>query len=246
MMDARSVLVAAAALAVGACAAVSVKSDYDHEVSFGRLQTYDWMETAEETREEFEAISPFLERRLERSVDYALERHGYERQTEGEVDFLVTAFVVAPPLVEGDDGRSYRARPRVSLGLGIGFGSWGHPYYGRRYFGYPYYGYPYGYRFGGYPYAWFPYVGYPFAFSYPVALGVGYAPYYSSAEYMTAEGFMPGTLVVDIVDGESSELIWRGWADRALAFAPEDREELPAFIDDTVRKIMATFPPDAR
>jgi hypothetical protein len=61
---------------------------------------------------------------------------------------------------------------------------------------------------------------------------------------MTAEGYMPGTLVVDVVDGEGEELMWRGWADRALAFAPEDLEELPAFIDDMVRRIMETFPPD--
>lgn len=244
-MDARTLLVAAAAMVAGACAAVSVKSDYDRDISFDRLQTYDWMETAEETREEFEAVSPFLERRLERSVDDALVHHGYQRQTEGEVDFLVTAFVVTPPVVEGEDRRSYSPRRRVSVGIGIGFGSWGYPYYGRRHFGYPYFGFPYGYRYGGYPYLWSPYVGYPFAFSYPFAFGVGYSPYYSSAEYMTAEGHMPGTLVIDVLDSEGGDLIWRGWADRALAFAPEDPEELPAFIDHTVRKIMATFPPDA-
>lgn len=243
MMDARSILVAAVAVTAGACATVSVRSDYDHAVSFDRLQTYDWMEIADETREEFEAVSPFLERRLQRSVDDALEQYGYQRQTEGEVDFLVSAFVVTPPLMEGDDGRSYRARPRVSFGVGVGLGSWGYPYYGRRHFGYPYYGYPYGYRYGGYPYAVFPYVGYSYGF-YPFSFGVAYSPYYSSAEYMTAEGYMPGTLVVDVVDGEGEELIWRGWADRALAFAPEDLEELPAFIDDMVWKIMETFPPD--
>ena len=240
MMDARILLVTAVAVTVGACAAVSVRSDYDHDVSFEQLQTYDWTETAEETREEFEAVSPFLERRLQRSVDDALEGYGYQRQTEGEVDFLVSALVVTPPLGEGDDSRSYRARPRVSVGVGVGFGSWGSPYYGRRHFGYPY-----GYRYGGYPYVGYPYLGYSYGLWYPFSFGVRYAPYYSSAEYMTADGYMPGTLVVDVVDGESGELIWRGWADRALAFAPEDPEELPAFIDDTVRKIMRTFPPDA-
>lgn len=245
-MDARSFLVVAVTVTAGACAAVSVSSDYDHDVSFAQLQTYDWMETSDETREEFEAVSPFLERRLHRSVDDALGQHGYQRQTEGEVDFLVSAFVVTPPLGEGDEGRSYGARRRVSVGIGLGFGSRGYPYYGRRYLGSPYFGYPYGYRYGGYPYRGYPFLGYPFAFYHPFSFGVGYSPYYSSAEYMTADGYMPGTLVVDVVDGESGDLIWRGWADRALAFAPEDLEELPAFIDDTLRKIMATFPPDVR
>ena len=244
-MDARTLLVVAAAVTAGACAAVSVRSDYDHDVSFAQLQTYDWMETAEETREEFEAVSPFLERRLQRTVDSVLDGYGYQRQTEGAVDFLVSAFVVTPPLLEGNDGRAYGGRSRVSVGIGVGIGSGGYPYYRRGFYGYPYFGSPYGYRYGGYPYAGYPYVGYSYGLWYPLSFGVRYAPYYSSAEYMTADGYMPGTLVVDVVDGESGELIWRGWADRALAFAPEDLEELPAFVDDTVRKIMRTFPPDA-
>jgi hypothetical protein len=204
MSNTRSLLVALVATAVGACATISVKSDYDREASFTGLQTYDWMETAEETKDEFEAVNPFLERRLQRTVDRALSEQGFQRRTEGEVDFLVSAFIATPPEGAGQDAYSRRPGPRVSFGVGLGshgYGWWG--------------GYGYG---GGFKWS------------------VGYLP---------IDGLMPGSLVVDVVDAENGDLIWRGWADRALAFAPEELEDLPAFIEETVGKIMATFPPGA-
>jgi hypothetical protein len=242
MINVRTVLITAVAAVVGACATVSVKSDYDREASFARLHTYDWMETSEETRDEFEAVNPFLERRLQRTVDRSLGEHGFQRLTEGDVDFLVTAFITTPP--EGSSEGTYAsgAGPRVSFGVGIGsgypygYGGWrGYPYgYGARAF--PYLGYPYG-RFG---YSGYPYFGYSYGFWYPVSFAVGY---HSPLGYLPVDGLMPGSLVVDIVDAESEDLIWRGWADRALAFAPEELEDLPAFIEETVAKILETFPP---
>ena len=52
----------------------------------------------------------------------------------------------------------------------------------------------------------------------------------------------PGTLVVDVYDARTGELVWRGWAQDALAHAPEP-EHMSEFIDETVGKIMQTFPP---
>ena len=245
MINARSVLVTAVAAVVGACATVSVKSDYDREASFTGLQTYDWMETAEETQEEFEAINPFLERRLQRTVDRSLGKHGFQRLTEGEVDFLVSAFIATPPEGVGEGAYPGGGEPRVSFGVSIasygypyGYGGWGGYPYGYGWRGYPYYGSQYGrYGYNGYPY-----FGSSYGFWYPVSFAVGY---YSSVGYLPVDGLIPGSLVVDVVDAESGDLIWRGWAERALAFAPEELEDLPAFIEETVGKIMATFPPGA-
>jgi hypothetical protein len=239
MSNTRSLLVALVATAVGACATISVKSDYDREASFTGLQTYDWMETAEETKDEFEAVNPFLERRLQRTVDRALSEQGFQRRTEGEVDFLVSAFIATPPEGAGQDAYSRRPGPRVSFGVGLGshgYGGWGGYGYGGRFN--PYFGYPYG-RWG---YSGYPYFGSYYGFWYPVSFAVGY---YSSVGYLPIDGLMPGSLVVDVVDAENGDLIWRGWAPRALAFAPEELEDLPAFIEETVGKIMATFPPGA-
>ena len=82
----------------------------------------------------------------------------------------------------------------------------------------PYFGYPYGYRAYG-PYG--AYGGYP-------DRGLELAP---------------GSFVVDVMDGESGELWWRGWADGALGFAPAE-EELPEFIASVVHRIMERFPPE--
>jgi len=53
----------------------------------------------------------------------------------------------------------------------------------------------------------------------------------------------PGTLVVDVYDARTGELLWRGWAEDAMAYAPEP-EHMSEFIEETVGKIMQTFPPE--
>jgi hypothetical protein len=58
---------------------------------------------------------------------------------------------------------------------------------------------------------------------------------------MSASGFAPGTLTVDVTDGRSDELVWRGWAEGAL-FEPVSPEQLADFIDEVVGKIMRDFP----
>ena len=58
---------------------------------------------------------------------------------------------------------------------------------------------------------------------------------------MSASGFVPGTLTIDVTDGRSDELVWRGWAEGAL-FEPVSPEQLADFIDEVVGKIMRDFP----
>lgn len=54
--------------------------------------------------------------------------------------------------------------------------------------------------------------------------------------------YKEGTLIVDIVDREAKQLIWRGWATGTL----EDRTHIKDQIDMSVRKLMERFPPDAK
>jgi hypothetical protein len=49
-------------------------------------------------------------------------------------------------------------------------------------------------------------------------------------------------LIIDVVEGESRELIWRGWADGAMLDAPR-RGELPKYLAEVVAKILEDFPP---
>ena len=242
-VQARVGLVSAVVFLTASCAGLRVGHDYDREMSFAGASTYDWVETPDEL-EDVERINPFIDRRMRRAVDAELEARGFLRAADGPVDLLVAVSVLG--VEDGDRGRRGRTSPAFLVGLGFGFGHypglwypWGayapfySPYYppfhgpwgyrGFRRFGFglgvsPYFGYPYGYRAYG-PYG--AYGGYP-------DRGLELAP---------------GSFVVDVMDGESGELWWRGWADGALGFAP-DEEDLPEFIASVVHRIMERFPPE--
>lgn len=231
MPSLRDALIAICVVAVSGCAGLRVNTDYDREASFTTLSTYDWLESPDHVRRDLDAISPFLARRLQRAVERELGEGGFVRQTEGEVDFLVSAFVVTTPS-EDESGRVSEAgrygRPGPLVHFSFGFG-WRPDWYGYRH--------PYHLRAAG-----FPYFGYPYYSWYPFDFGIGYlwVPVVSRLD-----GSLPGTLVVDVLNASTGELIWRGWADRALAFAP-DPEELMSLVDDAVREIMKDFPPPQR
>lgn len=250
-----SVLVGALALGAAGCSAVRYSADYDRQAPFPEYETYAWSTASPAERAALERVSPFLERRLQRAVDRELASRGFLRVPEDEADVLVSVH----PLVSARAGRAsgdsasedayadYR-KPgtRVSVGVGIGFGRYGYPYFGYRY---PYFAYyPY-WGFGYTPYWGF---GYPrYAFGYPY-FGYRAWPAYPTygAGYYSAGGIgrryprpvVPGTLVVDVLDARSDELVWRGWAEGALLEAP-DADELDEYVDGLVAKILRSFPP---
>ena len=80
--------------------------------------------------------------------------------------------------------------------------------------------------------------------------GYGYRPgYYGRGHYGGGYGaggldvrtYKEGTLILDIVDPETMQLIWRGWAVDAL----NDLENASMYINKAVREILARFPPTA-
>ena len=60
-------------------------------------------------------------------------------------------------------------------------------------------------------------------------------------DYYTTE-FVEGTLILDIFDGETDKLIWRGWATKALDDDPHP-EKVQMYVRDAVKKILKEFPP---
>ena len=81
--------------------------------------------------------------------------------------------------------------------------------------------------------------------------GYTYAPYsnyYGGYEYwgtpsMSVYKYEEGTLVIDIIDPKTMDLIWRGVAQRALP--PRlDSERIQEIIDEAVRRILYYWPPD--
>ena len=99
--------------------------------------------------------------------------------------------------------------------------------------GYGYgFGYPYGYGFG--------YGGYGFRRSFFGYGGYGY-PYggYGYGSHGVVTTYTEGTLVIDIIDAGTNELVWRGAAVSALGDATYDAKD----INKAVEKILKEFPP---
>ena len=238
-------LVAGVTLASTACATVQYGTDYDREADFVQLETYGWMLPTEEEQQELDRISPFLERRLTRALDRELTDRGYVETTNDTPDFWVSAYPVVPMNDEADDGSvEVVQRPVRTSGVAVSVGFAGGGYCCRGFYGAPYapFAYPYGSfgypRYGGYP----GYFGYPgFGVGFYSVGGFGGYPYRGYGYPMSASGFVPGTLTIDVTDGRSDELVWRGWAEGAL-FEPVSPEQLADFIDEVVGKIMRDFP----
>jgi hypothetical protein len=72
---------------------------------------------------------------------------------------------------------------------------------------------------------------------------LGYFGYgYRGTTQQYAREYVEGTLILDVVDARSDELIWRGWMREALDNDPKP-ENVRMYVDAAVSKILARFPP---
>ena len=51
-----------------------------------------------------------------------------------------------------------------------------------------------------------------------------------------------GTLVIDIIDMSTAQLVWRGWAEHRLEDMLDEPTQVKRRVDDAVRRIFETFP----
>lgn len=78
--------------------------------------------------------------------------------------------------------------------------------------------------------------------------GYGYAPYYTWGYWGPVRGgvdvrqYEEGTLIIDMVDAQAKEMVWRGMASKALPSAPTP-EKIDKIIDNVVAKIFEKYPP---
>jgi hypothetical protein len=76
--------------------------------------------------------------------------------------------------------------------------------------------------------------------------GYGYGPYggwYGGGGGVDVYEYKEGTLIVDMVDAASKQLVWRGTAQGVLADSPPSPEEMQRRIDNVVGKLLQNFPP---
>ncbi len=109
---------------------------------------------------------------------------------------------------------------RVNPGYGYGsygyggYGHFGHGSFGHRGFGHGHSGFGYGHS------------------------GFGYGSSYGSS---LVYEYVETTLVLDVADARTNELIWRGWATGALDQNPTPNE-VQKFVSEAVEKILEEFP----
>lgn len=94
--------------------------------------------------------------------------------------------------------------------------------------GYGYYGYGSGFYGGGWYSPW-----------WGPSITVGY----STAPSYTVDHTKEGTLIIDIVEAEKNELVWRGSASKAVE-GFKGAEESFEMIRNVVTQIMANYPPE--
>ncbi len=208
-----------AVFALAGCAGLQVETDYDPEASLTQLSTYDWV--YQEADQEAYASgdpaldSPLLKRHIRDAVDAQLGRMGYRKVTSDTPDFRIDHRVIA----------------EESYG-GYGYGGYGYGSYG--------FGGPYGYRRS-------PYRG---SCGFSLYGGRHLRPYYGSYYGYPGAGYggtgslresLRGTLVLDITDVRTEEVIFRGWARESLHSDPSP-EKLRMYVTEAVEEILEDFP----
>ncbi len=123
--------------AITSCSTVLVQSDYDRQINFANLHTFDWTVQSENAVQR----NTLFERRLKKAVDKELTSNGFQKQTGERPDFLIAYSIQVEDQVNvlysgyGYGGYGYG-------GFGHGYGHHGFSYrighhgYGRHRFGY--------------------------------------------------------------------------------------------------------------
>ena len=206
-----------AVIALAGCATLQVQTDYDPEVLLTQLSTYDWVDQNAEENGDPALDSPLLKRHIRDAVEGELGRMSDPKVTSDTPDFRISYRVIAEERSRIDGSYGYGP-------YGYGYGSYGYggpygysPYSYRRSFGLGYFG---GRRFS-------PYYGYS---------GAGYAGRGSVQEYLDA------TLVLDIIDVRTGEVIFRGWASKSLPSDPSPKN-VRKYVTEAVEEILEDFPP---
>jgi hypothetical protein len=83
---------------------------------------------------------------------------------------------------------------------------------------------------------------YPAGFGYGLAWQTGYRYDYGHAHlsnYQPVNAFAPGTILIDVIDASTRQLIWRGWAEAVLEDFHADYKTVANYVDDIIDKYPA-------
>jgi hypothetical protein len=80
---------------------------------------------------------------------------------------------------------------------------------------------------------------YPPGFGYGLAWHMGLRYDYGHAKltnYQPVNTFAPGTILIDVIDANTRELIWRGWAEEVIEDFNADYKTITNYVDDIIDK----------
>ncbi len=214
----RNVLSSFVLLAIAGCASLQVRMDYDELASFAELRTYDWVDQGV-----YEPVA------VDNGDGYSTNGNGsgsaepaihspiLERRIRGEIDSELARLGYRRDTSGAPDFRvAFKVLTEKETDTySGGYGGFYSPYsFGHGHFGHG------GFGHGGFGH-------------------FGLSPYYGPA---IVRQYVQGTLVLDIVDGRTNELIWRGWATDRLDDDPKPKQ-VRHYVTAAVQKILEEFPP---
>ncbi len=245
MKSSHAILSSFAVLVLAGCATLRVETDYDPEVSVTQLSTYDWVDQEAYPTGVPAVDSPLLERHIRDAVEGKLGRMGYRKVTSDNPELRGAGEGglgrIGDPEVLSDTPDFRIAYSLIAEERSRVDGSYGYGGYGG--FGYGGFG-PYGY--GG-PYG---YSGSRYRRSFGLSLygGRSFRPYYGSYYGYPGAGYagrvseyLEGTLVLDITDVRTEEVIFRGWATKSLDSNPSPKQ-VRKYVTEAVDEILEDFP----
>ena len=209
----RNVLSSFVLLAIAGCASLQVRMDYDELASFAELRTYDWVDQGV-----YEPVA------VDNGDGYSTNGNGsgsaepaihspiLERHIRGEIDSELARLGYRRDTSGAPD---FRVAFKVLTEKETDTYSGGYGgFYSPYSFGHGHFGH------GGFGH-------------------FGLSPYYGPGY---VREYVRGTLVLDIVDGRTNELIWRGWATDRLDDDPKPKQ-VRHYVTAAVQKILEEFPP---
>ncbi len=198
-------------------AGTKVRVDYDQNASFEHLRQYSWSDHVNDNEVDQALSGPLVSDQIRKEIEIELANLGYEKVDPEQADFLIDYQLSTEEKTEV-----------ITYVSSYGYGGYGHGYghgYGRSY------GHGYG---GGY--------GHGYGGGYGHGYGGGYGHGYAAAPIVRE--YLEVTLTLDIIEAQTGDVIWRGWAIKSLDQDPKPKK-VRKLIRRSVHKILKKFPAES-
>ena len=216
----RTLIMMALVIGTTVDAGTKVRVDYDQNASFEHLRQYSWAVQDNDNRVDQALSGPLMSERIRKEIDIELANLGYEKVDPEQADFLIDYQLSTEEKTKVTTFNNYYGSSYYGHSYGSGYGHG----YGRSY------GRSYGHGYGG---------------GYGRSYGHGYG--YADASYVATpiiREYLEVTITLDIIEAQTGDVIWRGWAIKSLDQDPKPKK-VQKLIRRSVHKILKKFPAES-